>query len=537
MTPRRKVRLDRPPGTLFSERLAQQAVDFFEKLLCHTTGRFAGQPFLLLPHQKHDIREIYGRVDEEGNRVIQTVFMEEPKKNGKSEFAAGLANKQTFADAENSAEVYGAAGDRDQAAIVFNVAAQMVRMSPALKKRSKIIDSTKRIIVPGTNSFYRVLSSEVHTKHGFNTSSCIFDEVHTQPNEDLWEVLTVGAGAAREQPLFVAITTAGIPGKSPVAERLHKDADQILRGVVPCPPDFYPVVYAAEDEDDWTDPEVWRACNPLLAAGVMKEKAIQIEFEKARRFPSMENNFRRLHLNQWVASDTRWIAMDDWDKCNGALDLAHLQHLPCFLGVDLSTKMDLTAVVAVWFDAMRGMFYILPYFFAPRDSLTERPNIEAHKYRQWEKEGQLTLTDGNEVDFAMVRRKILELTKQFNVRTIAYDPAFSVYLAQQLRENDGLPMLEVRQGFTFFNEPCLEFESAILSQRVRHGGHPVLRWNMDCVTVRRNDAGLIRPVKPDRMKNSNRIDGVVATLMAVFAHLRTPGQKRSVYEERAPLVF
>lgn len=537
MTPRRKVRLERPPGTLFSERLATQATDFFERYLKHTTGKFAGAPFHLLEHQRHDIREIYGRVDEDGNRVIREVFIEIPKKNGKSELAAGIALKQLFADGENSAEVYGAAGDVEQASIVFNVARQMRNLSSALEKRSKIIGSTKRIIVPGTNSFYRVLSSDVSTKHGFNTSGVIFDEVHTQPNEDLYDVLTVGAGAAREQPLTFAITTAGIPGKSPVAERLHNDADQILRGIVPSRPDFYPVIYGADVDDDWTDPEVWRSCNPLISLGVLKDKELRLEFEKARRNPSKENNFRRLHLNQWVASETRWIPMDAWDACNGAIDLAAVKHLPCFLGVDLSTKMDLTAVVAVWVNAGAGLFFVLPFFFAPKDSLASRTKVEAHKYEAWAKTGHITLTEGNEVDFGVVIRKIKELAKQFNVKQIAYDPAYATHLAQQLREADGLPMLEVRQGYTFFNEPCNELETAIMSRRVRHGGHPVLRWNMDCVTVKRNESDQIRPVKPDRMKNSNRIDGVVAMLMGIFGFLRTPGQKKSIYEERAPLIF
>jgi len=533
---RRKVRLERPPGTLFSERLAQQAVDFFERHLKHTTGRFAGVPFKLLPHQEVDVREIYGRVDEEGNRIIRTAFIEIPKKNGKSEIAAGFANKQLFADGENAAEVYGAAGDRDQASIVFNVAAAMVRSSPQLRKRAKIKDSTKRIVVPGTNSFYRVLSSEVHTKHGFNTSAVIFDEVHTQPNEDLWEVLTMGSGAAREQPLTIAITTAGIPGQSPVAERLHNDADKILRGLVPCPPDFYPVIYGADREDDWTDEEVWRACNPLLAAGVMKLKAIQTGFEEARRFPSKENGFRRLHLNQWVASETRWIPLEAWDKCNQPLHLADLKHLPCYIGLDLSTRRDLTAVVCVWVDGS-GNYYILPHFFTPKDALTDRKAIEANSYEQWAKQGMMTLTEGNEIDFGMIQKKIIELSKQWSVKAIAYDPQYAIQLAQNLKETHGLPVVEVRQGASYYNEPCLDFESAVMSRRVRHGGHPVLRWNVDCVMVKPNAEGLIKPVKPDRMKNSNRIDGVVATLMAVFAHLRAPVKRRSVYEERAPLVI
>jgi len=535
--PRRKIRLERPPGTKFDEALADRAVRFFEERLTHTNGKFAGRPFLLLPDQKHDIREVFGRVDDNGNRVIKTWFEEVPKKNGKSAKAAGVATKLLFADSEIGAEVYGAAGDRDQAGIVFGVAANMVRNSKLLSQRSKIIDSTKRIVVPGTSSFYRVLSSEVASKHGFNSSGIIFDEVHTQPNERLWEVLTFGSGAAREQPLTFAITTAGIPGESPVAERLHVDADQILRGIIPCPADFYPVIYGAEDEDDWTDEEVWRATNPLLAAGVMRIEALRTDFERARRYAAEENSFRRLHLNQWVKSETRWINMDDWDACETIIDVNQLRHLPCCLGIDLSTKLDLTAIVAVWFDSAGGLFYVMPFFFAPADNLDKRAQTEAMKYKAWAKSGHLTLTAGDEVDFGFVRQRIKALCEQMNVVSIGYDPQFAGYLAQRLKEEDGLPMLEIKQGFNFFNEPCIELESALIARRIRHNGHPVLRWNADCVTVRKNDAGMLRPVKPDRMKNSNRIDGIVAMLMGIFAQLRTPGPRRSIYEERAPLIF
>ena len=233
-----RIRLERPAGCNFDDELADRAVKFFDGHLCHTKGQWSGKPFQLREWQKTDIREIFGRVDDDGNRLIRQAYVEVPKKNGKSEIAAGIALKLTFADREPAAEVYGAGADRDQASIVYSVAASMVRRNKKLRSRSKIVDSTKRIVVPRTESVYRAISSEVAGKHGYNSHGVIFDEVHAQRDMRLWEVLTFGAGDARRQPLTYAITTAGIPGESPVAEMLHEDADQILRGIIPCPSDF-----------------------------------------------------------------------------------------------------------------------------------------------------------------------------------------------------------------------------------------------------------------------------------------------------------
>jgi phage terminase large subunit-like protein len=188
--------------------------------------------------------------------------------------------------------VYGAGADRDQAGIIFQMAASMVRANRKLLNRSKVIDSSKRIVVPLVESFYRALSAEVAGKHGFNSHGVIFDEIHPQKDRQLWEVLTFGAGAACTQPLIFGITTAGIPGESPVAEELHDLADQILRGVVPEDPSFYPIIYAAPNNADWRDEEVWRACNQALG-DFLDIRSVRQEYNRACRLPSEQNSFRR----------------------------------------------------------------------------------------------------------------------------------------------------------------------------------------------------------------------------------------------------
>lgn len=526
----RPIRLPRPADCRFDEARADRAIRFFRDHLHHTKGRWCGKPFVLADWQEIDIREIYGRVDEDGNRAVRQVYKEIPKKNGKSEEAAGHALKLLFADDEPGAEIYGAAADRDQAAIVFDVAAQMVRMSPELMRAAGgpkgIVDSRKRIICPSMASFYRVVSAEVGGKHGFNSHGIIFDEVHAQKDSRLWEVLTFGSGAARLQPLTVAITTAGVPGESPVAEMLHEDADQILRGIIPCPPTFYPIMYGVPDDADWTSEEVWRATNPALG-DFLRIETVREEFEVARRRPSEQNSFRRLRLNQWVSQETRWIDIADWDACAGIVDLRELKGLTWYGGLDLSTKLDVTAFVLVARDGS-GVFHVLPYFWVPRDNMQDRPNVEAEKYRTWEKQGLITATLGNEVDFNAVRDRIVELGKVLNIAEIMFDQRFATQLSQQLGE-DGFTMVNFAQNYSQYTEPCIEFESAVKNHRIRHSGHPVLRWMVDCVTVIQRPDGSIKPVKPSRLKTRKRIDGVVATIMGL-ARAMVGQSKLSMYE-------
>ena len=512
----------------FSEERADRAVRFIEGYLHHTKGQFAGQPFLLRDWQKQHIREIFGRLNDDGSRQIRQVYWEIPKKNGKSQIAAGVALALLYTDREPSAEIYGAAADRDQSAIVFDVAASMVRGNRRLSARSKVIDSSKRIVVPQSGSFYRALSADVAGKHGFNSHGVIFDEIHAQRDRRLWEVLTFGAGDTRRQPLVFGITTAGIPGESPVAEELHEYADQILRGIIPPDPTFYPVIYAAPPEADWTSEEVWRACNPALG-DFLNLDSVRAACERAKRLPSEQNSFRRLRLNQWVKQETRFIDMAAWDACATPVDLGAAKDLTWYAGLDLSTKLDVTALVLVAQDG-GGAFNILPYFWVPRDNLNDRPNQESVMYRHWADKSLIHLTGGNVVDFAAVRRKINELRDEagLHIRQIAFDPWGATQMSQQLAE-DGFEMVEVGQTFRHLSEPTKELQSSLVEGKVRHGGHPVLRWMADCMTVKSDINSNVRPVKPDRLKSSKRIDGIVAAIMAMDRVIRNEGDGTITY--------
>jgi len=476
------------------------------------------------------VREIFGRLNDDGNRQIRQVYWEIPKKNGKSEIAAAIALTLLYTDREPGAEIHGAASDRDQASIVFNVAAAMVRANKKLAARSKVIDSSKRIVVPEMGSLYRGLSADVASKHGFNSHGVIFDEIHAQRDRRLWEALTFGAGDARTQPLVFGITTAGIPGESPVAEELHEYADQILRGVIPPDPTFYPVIYAAPPDADWTSEEVWRTVNPALG-DFLNLESVRAACERAKRIPSEQNSFRRLRLNQWVKQETRFISMADWDACSAVIDLPAAKDLTWYAGLDLSTKLDVTALVLVALDGA-GFFNVLPYFWVPRDNLSDRSNQESAKYRLWADKGLITLTEGSEVDFGAVRKRLNELREEggLHIKQVGFDPWGARQLSQQLEE-DGFLMVEIAQTYQHLSEPTKELQAAVVGGRVRHGGHPVLRWMADCMTVKSDINGNVRPVKPDRLKTSKRIDGIVALVMAM-SRAMVDDSKPSVYDER-----
>lgn len=272
----------------YNKTMADYAVSFIE-CLCHTKGTWAGKPFELIDWQEQIIRDVFGILKPNGYRQFNTAYIEIPKKQGKSELAAAVALLLCCGDGEQRAEVYGCAADRQQASIVFEVAADMVRMCPALSKRVKLLASQKRIIYLPTHSFYQVLSADAYSKHGFNVSDVIFDELHTQPNRKLFDVMTKGSGDARTQPLYFLITTAGTDTHS-ICYETHQKALDIIAGRK-IDATFYPVIYGAKDTDDWTDVKVWKKANPSLGITVGMDK-VEAACESARQNPAEENAFR-----------------------------------------------------------------------------------------------------------------------------------------------------------------------------------------------------------------------------------------------------
>lgn len=513
----------------YDKEYADFAVAFIESL-CHTKGTWAGKKFELIDWQEQIIRDLFGTLKPNGYRQFNTAFIEIPKKNGKSELAAAIALLLTCGDGEQRAEVYGCAADRQQASIVFEVAADMVRMCPALSKRVKILASQKRIIYIPTNSFYQVLSAEAYSKHGFNIHGVVFDELHTQPNRKLFDVMTKGSGDARMQPLYFLITTAGTDTHS-ICYETHQKAKDILEGRK-IDPTFYPVIYGADENDDWTDPKVWEKANPSLGITVGIDK-VQTACESAKQNPGEENSFRQLRLNQWVKQAVRWMPMDKWDKCAFAVNEDDLRGRVCYGGLDLSSTTDITAFVLVFppLDE-EDKYVIIPYFWIPEDTLDLRVKRDRVPYDVWERQGYLQTTEGNVIHYGYIEKFIESLGERFNIREIAFDRWGAVQMVQNL-EGMGFTVVPFGQGFKDMSPPTKELMKLTLEQRIAHGGHPVLRWNMDNIFVRTDPAGNI---KADKEKSTEKIDGAIATIMALDRAIRCGNNNcASVYDDRGLL--
>lgn len=519
------------PTSYYDKNKADYAVAFIE-CLKHTKGMWAGKDFKLIDWQEEIIRDLFGIVKDTGYRQFNTAYIEIPKKQGKSELAAAVALLLTCGDGEERAEVYGCAADRQQATIVFDVAADMVRMSPALSKRVKILASQKRMIYKPTNSFYQVLSAEAYSKHGFNIHGVVFDELHTQPNRKLFDVMTKGSGDARTQPLYFLITTAGTDTKS-ICYETHQKAVDILEGRK-TDSTFYPVIYGADREDDWTDEKVWRKANPSLEITVPIEKVRQA-CESAKQNPTEENAFRQLRLNQWVKQAIRWMPMEKWDLCNFAVNEEELKGRVCYGGLDLSSTTDITAFVLVFPPIDEDDKYkILPYFWLPEDNLDLRVKRDHVNYDLWKRQGYIQTTEGNVVHYAFIEKFIEDLGEIYNIREIAFDRWGAVQMVQNL-ESMGFTVVPFGQGFKDMSPPTKELMKLTLERKIAHGGHPVLRWMVDNIFIRTDPAGNI---KADKEKSTEKIDGVIATIMALDRAIRCGNDtSESVYDDRGLLVF
>jgi phage terminase large subunit-like protein len=525
------------PKTRFSQAKADRAVKFIENLEL-TTGEWKGRKFKLLPWQHKIISDVFGTVKADGYRQYNTVYIEIPKKNGKTETAAAVALYLLFGDNEPGAQVYCAAADKDQAGLVYGAAAQMIRFSPALAKRCKVNDSRKRIWLLNDNSFMQTLSSEVNTKHGLNVSGVVIDELHAHPNRQLYEVLTKGSGDARRQPLFFIITTAGIDRNS-VCWELHEKARAILNGTIE-DPTFYPVIYGPPDDEagtdwDWTNEENWFKVNPSLGHTIQVDK-VRDAFREAQRKIEEENTFKQLRLNIWVKQSIRWIKLLDWDKCGGKVDIEELKGKRCYSAFDLSSSGDLTALAHVF--PIDDKYKVLMRYWIPADMAVEKEKHDRVPYARWVHQGYVQTTPGNLIDYAYIRKQLNDDRAMFDMQELAYDPWGTVKLLTDLQDDgfvitekekcEGHPLLvQFRQGYVSMSPAAKGFMDVMLAGKLEHGDNPVLRWNADNAVIAQDPAGNI---KPDKSKATQRIDGVIALIMALDRACRHGLPEVSVYE-------
>ena len=495
------------PTSHYDKAKADRAVKFIENL-CHTKGKWAGKRFWLLPWQEQLIRDIFGIVKPDGYRQFRTAFVEICKKVGKSELAAAVALYLLYADNEPSAEVYGAAADRQQASIVFDVARQMVEMSPALLKRSKLMTATKRIVNYGNSGYYQVLSAEVGGKQ------------------------TKGSSDARQNPLHFIITTAGTDRHS-IAYELHTKAVDILEGRR-VDPTFYPVVYGLKDDEDWEDEANWYKVNPSLGYTVDIER-LRDAYREAKQNPADEVTFKWLRLNMWVSSTVAWIPDSIFMKGNEEIDLAALEGRDCYGGLDLSSTGDITALVLMFPPRDEDEKYILlPFFWVPEETIPQRVKAASVPYDIWEKQGYLLSTEGNVIHYDFIEKFINDLAEKYHIVEIAVDRWNATQMIQNL-EGDGFTMVPFGQGFASMSGPTKDFYRLLMEGQIIHGGHPVLRWMAGNVVVDTDPAGNIKVTKA---KSKEKIDGIVAAIMALDRCIRNQTEPQgSVYDERGLLVF
>jgi phage terminase large subunit-like protein len=496
----------------FDKEAADVACEFFEKFLVHIKGEWAGKPLSLEKWQRDEvIRPLFGwKRKADGLRRYRTCYVEIPRKNGKSTLGAGIALFLLFCDREPGAEIYSAAGDREQAAIIFELAKEMVDASPKLKQLS---ETFRRSITAPRASSYKVLSADAPTKHGLNPHGVIFDELHTQPNRHLWDVLITGTGA-RRQPVTFVMTTAGYDRHS-ICWEVHDYACKVRDGIIQ-DDSFLSVIFAAGESDDWRNPKTWKKANPNLGTSV-KLGYLETECKQAQEQPAKENTFKRLHLNIWTEQAVRWMPMEKWDACGTPFSADELVGEACFAGLDLASTTDIAALSLLFPPTEdRPKWCNLWRFYVPEESVKKRSLRDRVPYDQWVKQGIITATPGNVTDYDFIERDILELAEKYQLIELAYDrwnaTQLVTHLQDKLNNSGSERVVPFGQGFASMSAPTKELMRLVLCQEYTHGGNPVARWAASNVAVRQDPAGNL---KPDKEKSTERIDPIVATCEAL----------------------
>lgn len=513
---------------LYDVDAAERAVDFFSEMLVHTKGPKAGTPFVLEPWQADVTRTLFGWKRPDGTRRYRRCYITIPRKNGKSTWAAGLALYALFADGEAGAQCYCAATEREQASLVFNTAASMVRKNDDFYPASKIIDSQKRITYK--DSFLRAIPANEGAAHGFDIHFVVGDELHAWPGRSMYDVLITGVGA-RPQPLIVWITTAGYDRHS-ICWSEYTYAKRVRDGLVEDEA-YLPVIYEADDSDDWTDPKVWRKANPNFGVS-LREDYIEAECKRAIEEPAYQNTFRRLHLNQWTSQKTRWIKIDSWRNCQTTSDDID-PDIPCFGGLDLASTTDLTAWCLLQ-KTEEGGYKARWRFWIPEDRMRDIERKDRVPYSQWVRDGWVDTIAGVQIDQDVIEQQILEDADRYDLQMVGYDPWNARGMSVRLDQQHGIKMVEVRQGYASLSAPCKVFEASVSAGTLDHGGNPVVEWMVENVEVQTDVNGNIRPVRPEHGASARKIDGIVALIMAIHVAANAPEKRPSVYERRGPIL-
>jgi phage terminase large subunit-like protein len=517
-------------GLYFDAGAAQYVLDFIG-MLRHSKGKWGrgkGEFIILEPWQQFIIWVGFGWKREDGLRRFRVIYEEVARKNGKSTKGAGLGIYLGFADGEPGAEVYSAATKRDQARIVHKEAIRMVRKNAGLKKHIKIYKDNLNL--EQTASKYEPLGADSDSTDGLNVHGVIADEVHAWKSREMWDVLETATGS-REQPMIIAITTAGMDRQSICWEK-HEYTCKVLEGWQDgsfVDDTWFGIIFTLDEGDDWRDESVWIKANPNL--GVSKYiDDLRMKAKRAEKMPTALNNFLRREMNVWVQGAVKWMDMDNWRNCAGdvpALGMPErLRGMTAYCGLDLSSTSDITSFVMVFLDDDENI-HVVPRFWIPEDNMLIRTRDQGVKYEQWVREGYIEATPGNTIDYDWIFEGIERDADMFDLDQIAFDRWGAARVATVL-QNKGMTMAQFGQGFASMSPPMKELERLVLSGKLKHGNNPVLTWMADNLVARMDPAGNI---KPDKEKSREKIDGIVALVMAIDLALRHP-EVKSVYEKR-----
>lgn len=500
-------------GLYFSQAAADHVIDFFSKYLRHSKGEWARQRVRLEPWQMFLLSVVFGWKREDGTRRFRTSYNEIARKNGKSFIASGVGNYLFIADDEPGAEVYTAATKRDQARIVHSEAVRMIKASPVLRNRVKVCKDN--LSVEGTASKFEPLGADSDGTDGLNVHGGIIDELHAHKNRDMWDVLDTATGS-RRQPMLFAITTAGFSRHSICWEQRDYGV-KILEGTLE-DDTFFAWIATIDEEDDWTDPKCWIKANPNLGVSA-KLDDLERKAKKAKETPAAQNNFRRKHLNQWTQQDVRWLSMESWNACAGVTLDESLKGKQCWAGLDLATTNDIAALCLLF--PIDDVYIARWRFWLPRENAKERQRRDRVPYEMWIEQGKITATEGDWIDYGEIRAEINRFGDIYAIEEIAVDRWNATQLVTQL-QGDGFEVVLFGQGFASMTAPTKELQRLIGAREFEHDGDPVAAWMASNVAVELDAAGNI---KPSKKKSTEKIDGIVAGVMALgLAMVRDEGE-------------
>lgn len=511
-------------GRYFDKKAAMRAIRFIEKLK-HTKGEWAGQRFRLEPWQQFVLWNIFGWKNADGTRRFRYAYIEIARKNGKTALSAGIGLYMLFADGESRPEVYSAATVKDQAKICFSDAVEIVK---ATDLKNYLTPYRNSIVYELKGGTMKPLSSDYGTHDGLNPSCGIIDEFHAHKDSGMFDVIKSAFGA-RRQPLMFIITTAGFD-KSGVCYAYRENVIKVLRGVNE-DDSLFGIIYTLDDKSEWDDPKMWIKANPNLGVSLSTDYLAD-QVKDAKNRPEAVRNVMTKNVDLWVDAERTWILDDVWQKCIGTTAPANLKGCACWGGLDLSNVSDITAYVLLFHESDR--FQLLPHFWIPEEKMLEKIRKENINYDKWVAEGYVTVTPGNVIDYDFVKADILRIVADYDLRTSAYDRWNSSQTIIDL-QNEGMECNPFGQGYGSMSAPTKEFEKLVLTGKIEHFGNPVLRWMLASTLVKTDPAGNI---KPDKEKSTQKIDGIVAAIMALGEWMTAQADDESnPYENRGLLTL